>query len=56
MRKFINILTYGLALISIISSIYLYLNNSDNIIILSGSFLVIFFLVMNFIFKYFFKV
>ncbi len=56
MRKFINILTYGFALISIISSIYLYLNHSDTLTIIVGLFSVIFFLIMNVIFKWFFKV
>lgn len=56
MRKFINILTYGFALISIISSVYLYLNHSNSFIIIGGLFSVIFFLIMNVIFKCFFKV
>lgn len=56
MKALINILTYGFALISLISTIYLYFTMFDITIIFSGLFATTFFLIMNVVFKYFFKI
>ena len=56
MKALINILTYGFALISLISTIYLYFTMFDITIIFFGLFATAFFLIMNVVFKYFFKI
>ena len=55
MKALINILTYGFALVSFISTIYLYFTMFDITIIFSGLFATVFFLIMNVVFKYFLK-
>ena len=56
MKTLINILTYGFALVSFIAMIYLYFTMYDITIIFSGIFAILFFLIMNVVYKYFFKV
>ena len=56
MKALINILTYVFALVSLISTIYLYFTMFDITIIFLGLFATAFFLIMNVVFKYFFKI
>lgn len=56
MRKIINLITYGFIIISLISSIFLYINSNDGFCIIGGFISMLFFLIMNFVSKYFFKV